>query len=474
MVRISAAAIVKNEEKNIKNWLNCVKQIADEIVVVDTGSTDNTKQILAANQVKIYDFIWQNDFSAARNYAISKLTGDWIIFLDADEKFSDDSIQLVQKNIKKYHNNKNVDAFFCRYTNFDSDNNNNFISSYYQLRIFRKDDKLYYKNPIHEELQRHDGKDVKMAQLPEISIYHTGYSSSLIKNKLRRNLELIKEEFKKNGEQEHYYAYLGDCYYGLQDYEKAAYYAEKFIHSDLKMLGAELSVYQCWINALYFAGHPYNEVMRVIDSVIAKFADVPDFVFMKGFLLFETQQYVLAEPYIYRTLQLFAKNPTNILSSMQARIFIAYRMMGKIARLKNNVPLAINYYIKSLQENCYIKIYFNEFYALIKNRAYNVQIKFLDKIYGNDIKKQQFLLTCLEHDTKIFDYYNHQMGKNNINTSIVRKSTSEYAICLNKLYKQILLYQLQQKEPLSQSLQQILPAAYQKAFYAAYEKICSK
>ena len=84
-MKISACVIVKNEEKNIGQWLNNMRQIADEIVVVDTGSTDNTINILENAGITPYHFTWCNDFAAAKNYAIQQATGDWIVFLDADE-----------------------------------------------------------------------------------------------------------------------------------------------------------------------------------------------------------------------------------------------------------------------------------------------------------------------------------------------------------------------------------------------------
>ena len=86
-MKISACVITKNEEKNIARCINSYKDIVDEIILVDTGSTDNTVEIAKSLGAKIYYYEWQNDFSAAKNYALSMAKGDWIIFLDADEFF---------------------------------------------------------------------------------------------------------------------------------------------------------------------------------------------------------------------------------------------------------------------------------------------------------------------------------------------------------------------------------------------------
>lgn len=85
MVTISVCMIVKNEEAVLARCLDSLKDIADEIVIVDTGSTDKTKEIAAGYTDKLYDFTWVNDFSAARNFAFSKATKEYIYSADADE-----------------------------------------------------------------------------------------------------------------------------------------------------------------------------------------------------------------------------------------------------------------------------------------------------------------------------------------------------------------------------------------------------
>ena len=84
MLKISACVITKNEEKNIEKWLECMSELADEIILIDTGSEDHTVDIAEKYNAKIYHIKWENDFSKAKNYAIEKASGDWIIFLDAD------------------------------------------------------------------------------------------------------------------------------------------------------------------------------------------------------------------------------------------------------------------------------------------------------------------------------------------------------------------------------------------------------
>jgi len=85
MATISLCMIVKNEEAVLDRCLSSIADLMDEIIIVDTGSTDRTKEIASRYTNQIYDFPWQNDFSAARNFSFSKATMDYIYTADADE-----------------------------------------------------------------------------------------------------------------------------------------------------------------------------------------------------------------------------------------------------------------------------------------------------------------------------------------------------------------------------------------------------
>ena len=88
--RISQCMIVKNEEKNIEKALSWGKGVVSEQIVVDTGSTDRTVELAEKMGAKVYHFEWIDDFSAAKNFAISKAKYEWIALLDADEYFSEE------------------------------------------------------------------------------------------------------------------------------------------------------------------------------------------------------------------------------------------------------------------------------------------------------------------------------------------------------------------------------------------------
>lgn len=103
MVSIALCMIAKSEENFIANAIESVKSIVNEIIVIDTGSADKTKEIAKKSCAKVYDFEWNNDFAEAKNYAKSKTKKDWILFLDADECISKKDIKEIKDIIKKHY-----------------------------------------------------------------------------------------------------------------------------------------------------------------------------------------------------------------------------------------------------------------------------------------------------------------------------------------------------------------------------------
>lgn len=149
MITISLCMIVKNEEDVIERCLKSARDIADEIIVVDTGSNDSTKEICARFTNKIFDFKWNNNFSAARNYSFSKATKEYILWLDADDVILDEDMEKFKK--LKYSLDKKVDVVMMKY-NVGFDNKGNTTFSYYRERLLKRSLGFQWKEPVHEYL----------------------------------------------------------------------------------------------------------------------------------------------------------------------------------------------------------------------------------------------------------------------------------------------------------------------------------
>ena len=222
MITISLCMIVKNEEDVLARCLDSVKDVINEIIIVDTGSTDKTKEIALKYTDKVYDFEWINDFSAARNMAFSKATCDYQMWLDADDV-------CPEASLKQLLNLKNeldpaTDMVAMKYiTDFDADGYPILVAI--RERLIKREKGYRWIDPVHECIPLSGN-----VLYSDIEIHH---------RKIKKNTEPsfrninIYEELEKSGKpfslrQQYYYARE------LKDHNqwvKSAYYFEKFVNS---------------------------------------------------------------------------------------------------------------------------------------------------------------------------------------------------------------------------------------------------
>jgi glycosyltransferase involved in cell wall biosynthesis len=189
---ISICMIVKNEEKNLNRCLQSIKQCKNyEIIIVDTGSTDDTIKIAKNHNAKIYEYRWGNDFSAARNKAMEYARGDWILILDADEELAPNSYE----NLKLDMAGRNIIGYRLPLENVGSPLN----GVNYVPRFFRNAPGLYFIGKIHETIYASlivVGEQWNMDQgMGYTKILHHGYQPDQIKikGKIKRNLEIYED-----------------------------------------------------------------------------------------------------------------------------------------------------------------------------------------------------------------------------------------------------------------------------------------
>lgn len=236
-VTISQCMIVKNEEKNIRKALSWGKGLMLEQIVVDTGSTDNTVKIAESMGAKVYSYTWEDDFSAAKNYAVSLAKGRWIAFLDADEFFTaEDTSRLYQYLILLESKRDTVplpDVIRTAIANLNDEGAT--VSLSVQDRIFRNIRSLQYFGAIHETLKNRDGASLKLWDLSQkLTVFHTGYSSSAYTEtgKLNRNIELLLKALEKEPENKNLMGYLCDSLAAAGRDEEALNWGRKTIETD--------------------------------------------------------------------------------------------------------------------------------------------------------------------------------------------------------------------------------------------------
>ncbi|MGN1201418.1 MAG: glycosyltransferase [Candidatus Caccovivens sp.] len=238
MFSLSVCMIIKNEEQTLERCLECAKQFADEIVIIDTGSTDQSKNIAKKFTDKVFDFVWIDDFSKARNFSFSKATCDYQMWLDADDYVSKENIDKI--NALKFGNN-DADVFMCLYaTGFDAQNVPYFV--YERERIVKRNQRFKWQGFVHEVIVP-SGKIVHT----DITIEHRkiGYSDP------KRNLNLYRSAIARgevfNAREQYYYArelyYNGYFQNAIKNFKKFLKMPNSYPPDNL---GAYLMLSECY------------------------------------------------------------------------------------------------------------------------------------------------------------------------------------------------------------------------------------
>ncbi len=242
---ISLCMITKNEEKYLEQCLNSVRDFVDEIIIVDTGSTDKTKEIAKKFNAKIFDFKWNDDFSAARNESLKHATKEWILVLDADEIIESDDLNKITEIVKDNEN----DGFLFLQKNYTNDSlvagfvsethkkDNKIYTGWYGtliVRLFRNNKGYKFEGTVHElvepSIESNDGK----IALANISVHHYGNTDpKIIEKKRKFYLELCKKKIKNNPSAHSYYE-LGILYKENDDFENAVKSLKKAVELDSK------------------------------------------------------------------------------------------------------------------------------------------------------------------------------------------------------------------------------------------------
>lgn len=433
--------IVKNEEDNIEQCIKSYQDVVSEIIVVDTGSTDATVQLAESLGAKVFHFEWENDFAKAKNFALSKSTGDWIIFLDADEYFDVEKSKNIPAIIKKY-GKKSTKLIGCKIINIDK-KTGDIVGTFIQTRIFKKQKTIYYTNSIHERLHS-DEKNVKAVYLSqnELVIFHTGYSRDRIDEKAERNLSMLLEEKRKNPEDSTVDYFLCDTYISLGKFEECILHGNAFLKNRVMMMGLNSKVYQNIISAMIKAGRDWQEIDDILQKALAEFPNHPMFHMFLSEKYFSAKRYEDALKSYVRTLKMQEDYSDIEINFLEGKIHEIERPIAYLYNYKNNEKLAIEYYVKALKRK---KDYLSALRELIKltEKCDPVDtISMFSILYDRNNKKD--LVTLVEELTKqrsgkLLAYYvallNKQFGHQDFSMVIMLLTNGKYEEAAKHFYE---------------------------------------
>lgn len=185
---VSACMMVKNEEELLPRCLESIRSWVDEIIVVDTGSTDRTVEIARSYGARVYFQEWSKDFSRHRNFSLSKATCDWILVIDADEEFVQNDLVILRQSINQ--NEFRLVSVSVLNVDMETGECTSFLPS---TRLFRRDAGFYYDGIVHNQLKFEESETILRAG---VRIKHYGYNLSpeLRQKKVARSRELLEKQ----------------------------------------------------------------------------------------------------------------------------------------------------------------------------------------------------------------------------------------------------------------------------------------
>ena len=279
---ISVCIITKNEEKYIETCLQHLKKYNWEIIVTDTGSTDKTVEISKKYANQVHHFDWINDFSAARNFCVSKASNDWILSVDSDEYLTNEQsagklLKLLTSCFSHPESAGMVDILNPQNTS------GNLTTSIEPVARFFHKKHYTYVGKVHEQPMPIEDKKPSYFQAP-FRLYHEGYANAeTLHKKAKRNIELLEKELESNPNDPYLFFQLGQSYFVMNNHEKAYSIFQKGLELDVD---PDLQYVKTMVTSY---GHSmlnlkkYQEALS-FESIYDAFSNYADFVFLMGLI----------------------------------------------------------------------------------------------------------------------------------------------------------------------------------------------
>lgn len=336
MIPISVCIITKNEEKNIEKCLAPLMPYGFEIIVVDTGSTDRTREVAANYTDKIYDFEWCDDFSAARNFSLRKASHNYVLVLDCDEFLTSLDPDALYRAIEAH---PKAVGLLTRQSHYDNSGTPTVYTDYVE-RLFHR--KYYtYKFPIHEQVTEiaTDNTIYERYEIP-LTVEHIGYAGSIEerRQKAERNNRLLFQEIERQPDNAYLYFQVGQSYNMISDYEKACpYYHKAFTLPLIVEQEWVQAMAIAYINCLTHLGRA-QEAVDFFEPIYDRFTTDASFYNSMGVAYLNSNQPLKAMMEFIKATQC----PTT--QNTGSNTYLPRYNMGLVNELLGNLPAAIDFY----------------------------------------------------------------------------------------------------------------------------------
>lgn len=279
MLPISVCMIAKNEEPNVHKCLAPLKKLGFELVIADTGSTDQSVRLVSQYADQLYHFEWTNDFSAARNFCISKASNDWILVVDFDEYLKEANVSAITSFMDSHKKEIGTVTRLnpCNLLSGQASTMTEQVARFFNRKY------NHYCGIIHEQVFPVNQSAPVYCPV-DISLYHHGYEDEgALKAKAGRNLDLLLLALKDAPDDPYLLFQTGKCYQILKDYPAACQYFDAGLSFDLD---PALSYVQEMVESYGYClleAKEYDAALGLV-NVYDVFSFQTDFVFLMGLI----------------------------------------------------------------------------------------------------------------------------------------------------------------------------------------------
>jgi len=340
--------IVKNEAENLARCLQSVHGVVDEIVVVDTGSEDDTKEIARRFGARVLDYPWGGDFSAARNFSLEHATGDWVLILDADEELAGEG----HNDLRSFLAEAEHEAYLVLETNYVGETPGADAVLSVAPRIFRNRPYYRYSGAIHEQIGpaiREHGGTIGVSG---VRLNHYGYLRSVVadRRKIERNLNILRAEARRRPADPFVRFNLGVEYLRLNDYGRAL---EQFRASFSRLPGLQVGYAPFLVRNIAWCLKQlrrFKEALKVLEDAIPAYPDYTDLLFLKGAVYADMQRYSEAVEAFEMCVK---RGEFGLLHTTEQGVggYKAFHALGQVYERLGDIPRAVRAYTEALDGN---------------------------------------------------------------------------------------------------------------------------
>lgn len=357
---LALSMIVKNEEQFLRQCLESIKDVVDEIVIVDTGSTDKTLEIAEEFSAKVGHFEWNGNFSDARNASIELCESDWILVLDADEVLDPKTRHNVRELIQLHTDN--WAGYQLKIRNFSREGNDIDVVEHYMMRLFPNNPELRFTGVIHEQLaplKEEDQMTFERLASPDVLIQHYGYTGEMMdeRDKHQRNLELLKRSIQDEPDAPFHYFNLGLTHRVGKDDEEAleAFLKCVSICEETDYFPTYMGAAYSYLTAVYLSLKQFDEGVKVGERGLKYAKELcennPDFWVNQGSVHNGMGQYEEAIDCFKKAMKLRSKPFSSPVADKASTTWKPYAGIGNTYLHLKDVDNARIYFKRALKEN---------------------------------------------------------------------------------------------------------------------------